>query len=95
MFYRLTEEDKQAINTGKAVLLDVRRPDEYQAGHLKNARNYNVDLIDAGQYPDIPKDVPIFTCCRRGVRSERAEQALEAAGFSNVTNIGGITEINI
>ncbi len=93
MFYQLTGTDKQAIASGKAVLLDVRRPDEYAAGHPKNARNYNVELIDAVQYPDIPKDVPIFVYCRRGVRAERAEQALEAAGFNSVTNIGGLSEL--
>lgn len=94
MFYQLTEQDKQAIASGRAVLLDVRRPDEFKAGHLKNARNFNVELIDAGQYPDIPKDIPIFTYCRRGVRAERAEQALTAAGFTSVKNIGGLTDIN-
>lgn len=93
MFYQLTDADKQAIASGEAILLDVRRADEYQAGHPKHAKNFNVELIDAGQLPEIAKDTPIFTYCRRGVRAERAEQALTGAGFSNVKNIGGLDDV--
>lgn len=95
IFYKLTPADKEAIRSSKAVLLDVRSPEEFGVEHANSARNYDVELIDAGKYPDINRDKPIFTYCRSGARSERAKLALTNAGFTNVKNIGGLTDIAI
>lgn len=69
-----------------AVLLDVRTPEEYQAGHLPGARNMPLDRLDPGA---LPEGKVIFAYCRSGARSGQACAALERAGFEAV-NLGGI-----
>jgi rhodanese-related sulfurtransferase len=78
-------EAQQALGQG-AVLLDVREPDEWRAGHVKGARH-----IPLGQLPqrtrELPPGRPVITVCRSGARSARAAGLLAAQGVlvSNLT----------
>jgi rhodanese-related sulfurtransferase len=73
-----------------AVLLDVREPHEWQAGHAPKARH-----IPLGDLPrrssELPEGKPVLTVCRSGHRSARAAKLLAGSGrpVSNVA--GGMT----
>jgi len=76
-----------------ALLLDVREPDEFAAGHFEKAQNYPLGLLHEGQMPDARADTPILVYCERGVRAEEAAAALQQAGFTAVLSLGGLANI--
>ena len=87
----INEEIKKLSNIEGAILLDVRMPNEYASGHIPGSRNLPLfDIVKAAEYlPNM--NVPIFTYCQSGMRSNRAATALQKLGYTNVTNIGGIS----
>ena len=70
------------------VLVDVREPAEFSAGHLEGALLLPVGEIGA-RAVELPRDRPIVVYCKAGVRGARALQALKAAGFKDVANLEG------
>jgi rhodanese-related sulfurtransferase len=78
------------VASGKAVLIDVRRDDEWAAGHAKNAVHFAVERIQAGELPDVAKDAKVYLYCHSGRRAGLALPILQQAGFSNVTNLGAL-----
>jgi rhodanese-related sulfurtransferase len=69
------------------TLLDVREPDEWQAGHAPNA--VHIPLGDlAARLGDLPADNSLFVVCRAGGRSARATAYLNANGW-DATNVEG------
>ena len=84
--------EKTAAQPAKAkgIWIDVRTPEEFKEGHLKDAVNIPVDQIGArigSVSPD--KSAPVNLYCRSGRRSEAALQELKKMGYTNVTNHGG------
>lgn len=78
----------------KGIWIDVRTPEEYKEGHLKDAINIPVDQIVSrikSVSPD--KSAPINLYCRTGRRAEVALQALKQEGYTNVTNHGGYQDL--
>ena len=75
-----------------ALVLDVREPEEYaRHGHVPGAINVpQADL--ASRLDELPRDRPLLTVCRGGVRSLRAGQYLKQAGFGDVASVRGGTE---
>ncbi len=73
-----------------AVLLDVRREDEYACGHVHGSTNIPVDEIERILEVVPDKDTLIFVHCLAGGRSHNATKALAEMGYTNVRNIGGI-----
>lgn len=79
------------------LLLDVRTPDEFSEQHIDKAVNMPVDDLDK-RIAEIEKlaggdkSKPIVVYCQAGGRASRAKKALTAAGFSQVTNLGGIAD---
>ncbi|MCU0667217.1 MAG: rhodanese-like domain-containing protein [Patescibacteria group bacterium] len=87
---------KQAVikaEQGQAYLYDVRTPEEFNQKHAQQAINFDVELIKAGEYPDIPKDSTIYVYCRSGNRSAQATALLKQAGYTNVTDLGGLDQM--
>lgn len=78
---------------GQAVLLDVRTPEEYAAGHIEGATNIDFQDEDfAGKIAKLPRDRDYILYCRSGRRSASAQDKMEELGFTRVANIeGGIT----
>ena len=74
-------------------LLDVRTPGEFEAEHIAGA--YNVPLVTLGEHgPEIRAGVaePVVLVCRSGQRARKAEEALKAAGMTNLHVLdGGMT----
>ena len=76
-----------ALADGGAVLLDVREPQEWQAGHAPRARHIPLGQI-ARRAGELPKGRTVVTVCRSGARSARAA-ALLAADGREVSNLAG------
>lgn len=78
--------DGLATHLGQVMLLDVREPDEYAAGHVPGAiRVPQAEL--ALHVEGLPRDRPVYVICRAGTRSRRATQLLAQCGYGQVTNV--------
>ncbi len=77
-----------ARSNPNVFMLDVREPDEYDAGHIPG-----ITLIPMGEIPDrlseIPTDMPVIVTCRTGNRSGQVVDFLREQGFTNVHNMDG------
>ncbi|MDD4689464.1 MAG: rhodanese-like domain-containing protein [Eubacteriales bacterium] len=82
------EEFKETKN---AVLLDVRTIEEVREERIPGSINIPLDEINsvANKIPD--KSTPLFVHCFSGARSGRAVDSLKKMGYTNATNIGGIS----
>lgn len=76
-----------------AQLLDVRTAEEFDSGHFAGAINLDVEDIIAGKLPDAAKDAQLYVYCRSGNRSAQAVSLLKQAGFTNITDLGGLTDV--
>ena len=75
-----------------AVLLDVREPDEFAAGHAENAVHVPLGMVPA-RVADLPSvDGPLPVICRSGGRSAHAAMWLESNGIAAVTVAGGMQD---
>ena len=75
------------------IILDVRRPDEYAAGHIPNAINVPNESIGTSDIPELPdKDQLIMVYCRSGRRSKEASEKLVKLGYTNIVEFGGILD---
>ena len=75
-----------------ALLLDVRTPEEFAAGHAVGAVNIPYDRVLGGTYPTDDKDTKIYLYCRTGRRAGLAFDALKKAGYDKVTNLVSLDE---
>ncbi len=75
------------------IILDVRRPDEYAAGHIPNAINVPNESIGTTEISELPdKDQLIMVYCRSGRRSKEAAEKLVKLGYTNIVEFGGILD---
>ena len=75
------------------IILDVRRPDEFAAGHIPNAINVPNETIGTDDIPELPdKDQLIMVYCRSGRRSKEASEKLVKLGYTNIVEFGGILD---
>ena len=85
-------EAKALMDSEKSyIILDVRTPEEYAAGHIAGAiliPEYEIAARAESELPD--RDQLILVYCRSGRRSKIAAQALCDLGYTNVKEFGGI-----
>ncbi|MGL4985588.1 MAG: rhodanese-like domain-containing protein [Treponemataceae bacterium] len=88
-------ETKALIQAGNFILIDVRTPEEFNEGYLKNAINLNLytttQKITEDTVPN--KDTTILVYCRSGKRSKEFSQMLNSWGYKNIHNIGGYQDL--
>ncbi len=74
----------------KAVIVDVREEDEWNAGHIAGAVHIPLKQLET-RLPELQqyKDKTIITQCRSGKRSADALEVLKSAGFTNVYSMDG------
>ena len=88
--------DAMASDEGQAgdiVLVDVRKADEYAAGHIEGAVNITLEDIQADvSQLDSYKDKQVILYCNSGNRSGQAATILLENGFTNVYNADGVKE---
>lgn len=82
--------EKELLATTDAQLIDVRTPEEFNEGHLKNALNINIDdnAFDK-RIVTLDKSKTVFVYCLSGGRSRRAGDYLLEQGFNKVFNLQG------
>lgn len=80
-----------SVSDDNAVWIDVRTVEEYNEDHIDGDLNIPLQVIDVDEFASMfSKDAEINLYCRSGNRAGQAKQILEAAGFTNVNNRGGI-----
>ena len=77
-------------NATGAVLLDVRSPQEYREGHVPGSQNVPLQQLDKVEEVTENKDTVLYVYCHSGARSKQAVSLLQAMGYTNVHNLGGI-----
>jgi rhodanese-related sulfurtransferase len=70
-----------------ALLLDVRSPEEFKEGHIEGAVNIPVQDLENRMGEVGPRERSVVVYCHSGMRSGRAAQMLERAGYS-VADLG-------
>ncbi|MFI6467955.1 rhodanese-like domain-containing protein [Streptomyces sp. NPDC050538] len=76
-----------------AVLLDVREPYEWQAGHAPRAVHLSLSALAAGAgLPAEAQARPLVVICRSGNRSRQAAELLATRGAEAVDVIGGMRD---
>ena len=86
------EEAKEMMNREDGhIIVDVRRRDEYDEGHLPDAiliPNESINKTRPKELPDLDQIILVY--CRSGRRSKEASEKLAAMGYKNVYEFGGI-----
>ena len=79
------------IRNKKTLVIDARKPFEYDVGTFKGSTNPNIDNFrDFPKYlKNLKKNQPIAMFCTGGIRCEKASVYLEKKGFSNVYQLKG------
>ncbi|MDP2060927.1 MAG: rhodanese-like domain-containing protein [Flavobacteriaceae bacterium] len=81
---------KQFIDMNQVQLIDVRTPEEYEAGHLINSENLNFfDENFEAELDKLDKNAPVCVYCKSGGRSTKAAELLKKKGFKAIYNLDG------
>ena len=84
-------EYEKATQSKSVQLVDVRRPEEFNDGHLKGAVQANWQ--DQPSFKEavnkLDKSKPVYVYCQAGVRSDKAADWLTQNGFKEVVNLEG------
>jgi phage shock protein E len=88
----------RALIQNGAAVVDVRNPEEFAGGHLPSAINVPVSemttrVSEVERLLGGDRSKPVVVYCGSGRRSAKAKEALEAAGFSQVVNGGGLDDL--
>lgn len=85
-----TLQATQMINQGKAVIVDVRDPAAFAAGHLRDAKNIPLkELSNRVGELDKAKSKAVITVCQSGTQSAKAAAQLKKAGFNEAVILDG------
>lgn len=87
----------ELVKNEDALLLDVRTWWEYTVYRLPDSKNIWVSelserLDEVAEALEGEKNKPIVVYCSKGVRAAEAKKILLEAGFSRVTNLGGVSD---
>lgn len=85
---------KSEMTSDNKIILDVRTPEEYAAGHIADAVNINVLAPGFSEKASkaINKEDTVYVYCRSGKRSLDAARKLSKIGYKVVNLKGGIIE---
>ncbi|MGV3557185.1 MBL fold metallo-hydrolase [Larkinella arboricola] len=80
--------DQFAQQYTQGQVVDVRKPDEFSAEHVKGAENLPLDNLN-DHMAEVSKTKPVYVHCAGGYRSMVAASILKARGFDNLINVEG------
>ena len=88
------EESKldKVLKENNYIVVDVRTPEEYAEGHVKESINIPYDEIDENTDLDKTKDILVY--CKSGVRSKKAYDTLKSLGY-DVYDLGAYNTIKL
>ncbi len=84
------EAARQQVESGDAVLIDVREDEDWREDHAKGAKHLNRGVIELEieeQVPDLK--TPIICYCGGGSRSALVTESLQKMGYENVRSLAG------
>jgi rhodanese-related sulfurtransferase len=83
-------EATRLINHENAVVVDLRKPEEFKNGHILNAKNFPADkLVEKEKELDLYKPKNIILCCNTGTDSTHAIRMLTQKGFEKLYCLKG------
>jgi len=82
-------EAVELLDSGDAIALDVREPEEWEAGHIAGSVHIPIGELVMRQ-DEIPDDLPLVAVCRTGSRSAYATELLVRAGYDAQNLTGGL-----
>ena len=94
-YQQITQEEAKEMmkaDDGR-IIVDVRRQDEYDSGHIPDAiliPNESIDKEQPKELPDLDQIILIY--CRSGRRSKEASQKLADMGYTHIYEFGGIID---
>jgi len=88
-----SNSNEQKTLASNITIIDVRTEEEFNTSHVTNAQLFPVETMQAGEMPNLSKDTPIALYCRSGRRAGEALVLMKQAGFTNVTNLGGLSDV--
>ncbi len=80
------DELTSLINSSRVLLIDLRKTDDYQKGHIVNAKNYSIDELDTLK---INKVDYVVTYSSNDNESIKAAKILNKAGIENICYLDG------
>ena len=85
-----TLETTRFMNTGNALVLDIRDTGEFSGGHIPKSKNIPLAEIDK-RLEEINrfKDKPVIVTCRTNMRAGAAVRMLKQHGFADVYQLAG------
>ena len=92
-YKQITTEEAIAMMSEETdyIILDVRTPEEFESGHIKDAINIPNETIGNTELAELPdKEQLIVIYCRSGNRSKQASEKLVQLGYTNIVEFGGI-----
>lgn len=94
--YLSAVEFQKLTLSSKNILVDIRTPEEYASGHIRNAALINLHADDfAKNISQLNKAKTILIYCRSGRRTELGKEELQRQGFKNIGILkGGINAWN-
>jgi rhodanese-related sulfurtransferase len=80
----------QLINRERAVVVDVREPEEFAAGHMTGAKNVPMGLLEEKLAAAVKnKSLPLLLVCATGGRAQRAVATAKKLGYDKVQAVSG------
>ena len=79
------EEFASSVND-KSIIIDARKPGEFSAESIVNAKNIPLDFVNE-QLSEVPKEEDFFLHCAGGYRSVIMASILKSRGYHNMINV--------
>ena len=95
VYEQITPTEAKALMDSEQdhVILDVRTPEEYAAGHIAGAILLpDYEIREKAESILTDKEQLILVYCRSGRRSKNAAKELAALGYTNIKEFGGIND---
>lgn len=80
---------EQAREDTGALLIDVRELEEWNTGHICNAKHISLSSLMQGYAPNLPADSNIIIYCQKGPRGQQAAHILKSQRYINISNMAG------
>jgi rhodanese-related sulfurtransferase len=89
-FAAISPQDAIRLMNQNALVLDLRKPEEFAAGHLNGARRMDsAEILKAGETLKKHKDKPVLVYCESGSLGASAARILAGQGFTQAVNLRG------
>lgn len=72
-----------------AIMIDVRKPEKFRAGHIPMAVNLPMEKIEKGQVT-LPQNKMLIVYCETGGASVQAARLLDEMGYKTINCVGGL-----